>query len=114
MPDSAQLLTELKETLREFVENSNHVLWNRLSGEYDLLRRALQSTVNDALKPTGLVAVPLASCWALIRDGRFGEHIGEYFRRHREVNIDVARLTKNSAALVATARCALIARRVAA
>src|SRR2546429_108760 len=113
--DNRDLLTELKNTLKEFIENSNQSHhWRELTGEYHLLHRALRSAVNNALTTSELVAVPLVSCWSLIKDARLGDRIEEYFRRQRDESINIDRLVKNSAALVATARCALVARQVAA
>jgi serine/threonine protein kinase len=110
--ESKHLLAELNTALEKFIADpvAEGHLWQRLAGEYDLLRRALQEAVNAAADPRALSVVPLYSCWILLKDERFKTAVETYYQQRYEASVNVDRLVRNSQALVATARAAVAAR----
>jgi HEAT repeat protein len=110
-----EALLELRRLLEVFLDAKDPFAWRawqQLAGPARSLRNALQRAVDDAPHTDPLPL--LAECWDWLVVEGAAERVGLYCRmtpEHEEV--DAQRLHRNACALLATARVAALARRIA-
>lgn len=102
-------LHELRDALLQLTAGEAFA-WQRIGGNYDLLRRALVETVRgrEEADPAPL----LDQCWQLLNDPQCLEQITRFHRldpHYAGVNVASSWLHRNACALMATARTAVAA-----
>jgi HEAT repeat protein len=90
------LVEELVRTVGDFVRGQR-LLWQRLAGDYGLLRRGLREAVDNQ------ATVALQGCWDALKDQDVPRVIAHYYYYRQSREVDSDRLARNARALVATA-----------
>jgi HEAT repeat protein len=97
------LVGELVRTLGDFL-HGQPLLWQRLAGDYGLLRRGLREAVDNQ------ATVALQDCWDALKHQDVPRVIAQYYYYRQSREVDSDRLARNARALVATALVAAWAR----